>query len=911
MSRKCVRRGNSGPLWKVRGGILSALAGGVFLSSCPDGATAQDAAVSIADAVANDTSELVAEFTPDPTISLSLSARLDCDGGTEEEEFTHKIRARWQMPEVETGIKRVQLRALVSGGEVLEKDDAGLKGSVMFKLNRPLGGQITVVANAETERGPAADSSAVTLEPCNTSPRPEAGAGFVALPTDDPEPPIAIPGSPIRESDFVHLGGTGDPNRVLMVSAVGTGAVAKLSSWTLATDGSTIGSPLTPVLLRDLEENLVGYNVELHTLSPETSPKLAAAPFVNGILRDGILWLTTRQVNNAGDFLEIDTRGYGGAVSRTDTVLVKEYAMAHRSITLGDTDYFELITPILTEGDNLRILSWAIRKSDGTIFGLQDTGNLVANPASDSVLSITRIKDGEGVDYVTVYKNKDGVLTSILLEVLNGTTLASSGFVFDRGNAASGLNLRGSDIVAEPIDQAVVMPLNRGGYVTRTAVPGSPLTSVWDFHAPGFDVLLVPHRIADHTLDKNPGPGIDVGPVPDLTDSVNAGGVTRKVRARLTDDLWEEFMGVGGGEVASQFPLGEPTSVGIASVTKVMTLLLAVEAIKNGDVALDDIVEVSANAAGTGGSSMNLEEGEKQSLANLMYGMMMVSGNDASVAIAEHVAERVLGGTVSDFVAMMNGRASELGLADTSYNQPAGGGYSTPQDQITLFRFGARDPLFREFAERELFVACGQLASGDPICRNVDKFPDNGYPGIEGWKNGNLGFIDPELKGVPLCTSCLIAKARRADRAMLVGIQQSGARWGDTGKLWDYGFTSLFTPDRVATGSPISVPQVRDVAVDVIDEGLAVTAVVTYYDDLTLCLWNIGVDTGELGNSPDECTTHPDFHLPGNPGVTVTRNLVDGARIPNEMVEGDYITVGRRTNFYLNVDLWRIGRREP
>ena len=99
-----------------------------------------------------------------------------------------------------------------------------------------------------------------------------------------------------------------------------------------------------------------------------------------------------------------------------------------------------------------------------------------------------------------------------------------------------------------------------------------------------------------------------------------------------------------------------------ASVTKVMTLLLVLEAIDDGRLALDDMVTVSAHAASMGGSQVYLKEGEQMSVDDMLKAVAVVSGNDAAVALAEHLA-----GSEEGFVEQMNQRAAELGMADTCF----------------------------------------------------------------------------------------------------------------------------------------------------------------------------------------------------------------------------------------------------
>lgn len=104
-----------------------------------------------------------------------------------------------------------------------------------------------------------------------------------------------------------------------------------------------------------------------------------------------------------------------------------------------------------------------------------------------------------------------------------------------------------------------------------------------------------------------------------------------------------------------------------ASMTKMMSMLLIVENIEKGVISWDDIVTVSENASSMGGSQILLETNEKMSVKDLFKGIAVASGNDAVVAMAEKIA-----GTEEAFVSMMNNRAKELGLKDTSFKNPHG-----------------------------------------------------------------------------------------------------------------------------------------------------------------------------------------------------------------------------------------------
>ena len=123
----------------------------------------------------------------------------------------------------------------------------------------------------------------------------------------------------------------------------------------------------------------------------------------------------------------------------------------------------------------------------------------------------------------------------------------------------------------------------------------------------------------------------------------------------------------------------------IASTTKILTALVAIE---EGD--LHDSVKVSREAAYTEGSAMYLTEGETLTLETLLYGVLLCSGNDAAVAVAQHV-----GGSVKGFVALMNEKARELGMEHSSFANPNGlddeQHYSTARDMAKLARAALED----------------------------------------------------------------------------------------------------------------------------------------------------------------------------------------------------------------------------
>ena len=139
-----------------------------------------------------------------------------------------------------------------------------------------------------------------------------------------------------------------------------------------------------------------------------------------------------------------------------------------------------------------------------------------------------------------------------------------------------------------------------------------------------------------------------------------------------------------------------------ASTTKLMTLLLIVEAVERGEVSWEDMVTASANAAGYGGSQIYLAEGEVLSLKDLTLGIAVASGNDAAVCVGEYLA-----GSHEAFVERMNTRAQELGMKDTHFANANGlhddNHYTTAWDLCQLAREAIRHPMLLEFTSTKQY----------------------------------------------------------------------------------------------------------------------------------------------------------------------------------------------------------------
>lgn len=169
----------------------------------------------------------------------------------------------------------------------------------------------------------------------------------------------------------------------------------------------------------------------------------------------------------------------------------------------------------------------------------------------------------------------------------------------------------------------------------------------------------------------------------------------------------------------------------IASITKIMTAILAIESGK-----LDEMVTVSSNAAGTEGSSLFLKEGEKIKLEDLVYGLMLRSGNDAAVAIAEKV-----GGSLDGFIWLMNQKAEEIGMKDTHFSNPHGldnteNHYSTAYDMALLTRYAMQNETYVKIAGTKVHRAPNLNENWDYVWKNKNKLLTQLYEYTTGGKTG-------------------------------------------------------------------------------------------------------------------------------------------------------------------------------
>ena len=216
-----------------------------------------------------------------------------------------------------------------------------------------------------------------------------------------------------------------------------------------------------------------------------------------------------------------------------------------------------------------------------------------------------------------------------------------------------------------------------------------------------------------------------------------------------------------------------------ASVTKVMSMLLILEALESGKISLSDEVVTSKNAVAMGGSQIWLEEGEKMTVDELLKAVAVASANDACTALAEYIA-----GSTTSFVSMMNERAKELGLENTNFenctglDDTAANHYSCAYDIAVISREVMQHELIKDYTT----IWLDYLRNGETELNNTNKLV-NTYSGITGLKTGTTskaGF-------------CVCATAERDGMSLIsvvLGADTSEDRFTSASNMLDYGFAN-------------------------------------------------------------------------------------------------------------------------
>ena len=219
----------------------------------------------------------------------------------------------------------------------------------------------------------------------------------------------------------------------------------------------------------------------------------------------------------------------------------------------------------------------------------------------------------------------------------------------------------------------------------------------------------------------------------------------------------------------------------IASMVKIMTVLLTLEAVDRGELSLDEKVPVSENAASMGGSQVFLDAGTEHRAGDLLKSVIVASANDSCVALAERVS-----GSVEGFVSDMNARAAELGMKDTRFANctglPAAESFSTAHDVALMFREVIRHPVY--FEDAGVWLEDYVHPDGrTTVMTNTNKLVKF-YNGCDG---GKTGFTS-EAK------FCLAATAERDGMrviAVVAGADSSKSRFNAVSSMFDHAFGSF------------------------------------------------------------------------------------------------------------------------
>lgn len=219
----------------------------------------------------------------------------------------------------------------------------------------------------------------------------------------------------------------------------------------------------------------------------------------------------------------------------------------------------------------------------------------------------------------------------------------------------------------------------------------------------------------------------------------------------------------------------EQKQVKMASTTKIMTATIVIE-----NCNLSDTVEVSKKAASTGGSRLGLKSGDKITIKDLLYGLMLVSGNDAAVALAEYV-----GGDIQGFANLMNNKANELGLTNTHYESPHGldseGHYTTAYELAKLADYALKNKTFSNIVGTKNYTVTingysKNLSNTNELLGNL-----NGVYGVKtGFTNG--------------ANRCLVTSCKRGDMdiiCVVLGADTKNFRTKDSIKLIEYAFNNF------------------------------------------------------------------------------------------------------------------------
>jgi D-alanyl-D-alanine carboxypeptidase (penicillin-binding protein 5/6) len=229
-----------------------------------------------------------------------------------------------------------------------------------------------------------------------------------------------------------------------------------------------------------------------------------------------------------------------------------------------------------------------------------------------------------------------------------------------------------------------------------------------------------------------------------------------------------------------------------ASTTKIMTAIVALE---KGD--LNKIITVSPRAARTGGSTIHLKPGDRLSLKELLEGVMLRSGNDGSMAVAEGVA-----GSIEKFTELMNIKAKEIGAVNTNFRNPHGlrapSHYTTALDLALMARYGLANLLFANLVKKKTALLEWEERRKSVEVRNTNRMLWY-LEGADGVKTGTTNEAG----------HCLVASATRDHKQLIAVTLNSKDRWGDSQRLLEYGFEEFEILKIAAANRPVAKIKVK------------------------------------------------------------------------------------------------------
>lgn len=235
------------------------------------------------------------------------------------------------------------------------------------------------------------------------------------------------------------------------------------------------------------------------------------------------------------------------------------------------------------------------------------------------------------------------------------------------------------------------------------------------------------------------------------------------------------------------------THLPVASMVKMMTILLTLEEIENGNLTEETMISTSENASSMGGSQVFIDPFVEYSAGDLLKSVIIASANDASVALAEHIS-----GSESSFVVKMNERAKELGMNDTNYvnctGLPAPEQYSCAKDCAVVLKEVTEHELYHKYSTiwmDELTHPSGRK-TGLVNTNRLIKY----YEGCDGGKTGSTNEAG----------CCLSASAKRNNMrliSVIIGAANSQTRFNECSKLFNYGFANFTNETLVDPNSPI------------------------------------------------------------------------------------------------------------